>query len=390
MGSPVHSNGKNVETPVPHDTRAARRTPTVRDVATLAGVSVGVASVVLRDAVSTIRVGVETRERVRQVAEQLGYTPNAAARALRTGRTQAVGVVVRQIGHPFFGAIVEGIEAACGAAGYHLLLGDVRRDESEERAVVGLLAEGRADGLLVLGELADDQQAIAALAGHRTPTVLVARPSVERLPAVTLDFAGALRQALDHLRSLGHRAVALPLYVEGRAMPTSQLRIAVGREYATARGWPAIRTFDAEPGDAGGLREWLRAAVAGEPDPRTGHLCPPLTAVVASDRVAIRALKAAQAEGIDVPGDLSIIALDGTELTTFTTPALTTVAQPLHELGLEAGRLLVSLIEGCESGLKKRDGRATGATMTLAPDFVVRDSTGPAPGCHPDDHGNGQ
>src|SRR5438045_671937 len=101
--------------------RSPRRA-TVRDVAAAANVSVGVASVVLRDVPSTIRVGELTRARVRRAALELGYRPNAAAQALRTGRTHAIGVAVRQLRSPVFAAAIEGIEAACWEAGYHLLL----------------------------------------------------------------------------------------------------------------------------------------------------------------------------------------------------------------------------------------------------------------------------
>ncbi len=367
MNNPVHSKGSGVPPP---RRDALRHTPTVRDVAVASGVSVGVASVVLRDVESTIRVGSDTRERVRRAAEDLGYTPNAAARALRTGRTHTIGVAVRQLAHPFFGAIVEGIDAACRAAGYHLLLGDVHRDEREEQAIVGLLSHGRADGLLVVGELPGDAQAITAAAGRGAPIVLVARPSISGIPAVTLDHHLAMRVALDHLAALGHQAVALPLYVEGRAMPTSRLRISVTREYAARHGWSAPRTFDAEPTDPGSLRDWLRSAVApARPDPE--H--PPITAVVASDRVAVHVLKAAQAEGIPVPGRLSVVALDGTEITTYTNPELTTVAQPLHVLGATAADLLLRRLGPPTPQDTTID--ADAGTRMLEPAFIVRGST---------------
>ena len=347
----------------------------MRDVAAAAEVSVAVASVVLRDSVdpqSTIRVGEATRERVRRTAARLGYRPNAAAQALRTGKTHTVGVAVRQLSHPFFAAILEGIEGACRTAGYHLLLGDVRADELEEKAIVTLLAQGRADGLLVLGELPDDETAVRAALRLGTPTVLVARPALDGAPAVALDHDRAMALALDHLDGLGHRAVAVALPDAARPMPALRMRLAALQEYATAHGWPAPRTLEAGDADVTALGSMLKELLAQRP---------PVTAVLASDRLAVRVLKASQAIGVDVPRDLSLVALDGTEMTTFTTPELTAVTQPLRELGAAAVARLLAQLPRRTSGQTRRAPRdARGSeTTTLEPGFTVRASTGPAP-----------
>ena len=346
-----------------------RSGPTVRDVAAAAEVSVAVASVALREAGesrSNIRVGVATRDRVRREAERLGYTPNAAARALRTGRTNTIGVAVRQLTHPFFAAIVEGIETACRAAGYHLLLGDVRSDECEEQAIVTLLSQGRADGLLVLGELPDDVPAIAAALKLPTPTVLVARHSIGGAPAVALDHQRAIALGLDHLRGLGHRSIAVALPEEARRMPAGRTRLEETRAYAARYGWPVPRTLEVAEEDGTALGARLIALHRGDP---------PVTAILASDRVAVRVLKAAQTAALDVPGDLSILALDGTEMTRYTTPELTAVTQPLREMGRVAAEWLLDRLGALPADADRPTLNVVENTVTLEPQLVVRGST---------------
>jgi DNA-binding LacI/PurR family transcriptional regulator len=338
-------------------------------------------------------VGPRTRDRVRRAAQALGYSPNVAARALRTGRTHAIGVAVRQLRSPFFAAVIEGIDTVCRAAGYHLLLGHVHSDQREEREIISLLSHGRTDGLLVLGEVPHDEQIIRAALAGGTPTVLVARPGTAGAPGVTCDPAEGLHLALDHLASLGHRTVALPVYPAARALPPSRARLAAARAHAAARGWPVPRALDAEAVEAGQIGEWLRDALAADP---------PLTAVLASDPLAVRVLKSAQAAGIAVPEQLSIVALDDTEITRYTTPELTAVTVPLVALGRTAAELLlrelaarqvergddVGALGGPEaSGTPDgadvpSNGAATPAaagTTLLAPAFTVRGSAARAP-----------
>src|SRR6266542_354883 len=236
-----------------------RRRATVRDVAAAANVSVGVASVVLRDVSSPIRVGAHTRERVRRVAQDLGYTPNVAAQALRTGRTQAIGVAVRQLRSPVFAAVIEGIEAACREAGYHLLLAHVHRDEREEREAISMLSHGRVDGLLVVGEIPHDETAIQ-LAADGKPTVLVARSGSAGAPGVMVDLAAGVDLALDHLAARGHRQVALRSPTDPPAAPASRVRMGAAQAYAAARGWPAPLAFKIAGVAAPALGRWLRGA----------------------------------------------------------------------------------------------------------------------------------
>ncbi|HEU5316945.1 MAG TPA: LacI family DNA-binding transcriptional regulator, partial [Chloroflexota bacterium] len=311
---------------------------------------------------------------VRRTAERLGYRPNAAAQALRTGRTHTIGVAVRQLSHPFFAAILEGIEGACRAAGYHLLLGDVRSDEAEEKEIVTLLAHGRADGLLVLGELPDDEPAVRAALRLGAPTVLVARQALDHASGVALDHERAMALALEHLRELGHRSVAMALPDPARPMPAAQMRAAAVDAYAAAHEWPAPRALAVGESGVTALAGMLENLLSRPPG---------VTAVLASDGVAVRVLKAAQAAGIDVPRDLSIVALDGTPMTTLTTPELTAVTQPLREIGAVAvAQLLERLAERASDGARRpRTGHASGTT-TLEPQFTIRASTsGPRRAC---------
>jgi DNA-binding LacI/PurR family transcriptional regulator len=201
------------------------------------------------------------------------------------------------------------------------------------------------------------------------PTLLVARPGIAGAPAVTLDHATGMALALTHLGALGHQRIALPVYPEGRAMPTSRLRLETARALAAERGWPAPLELDAAVFDGEGLIQWLQQARAADP---------PLTAVVASDLVAVRVLKAAQAACIDVPAQLSVVALDGTEVTGYTTPSLTAVVQPLEQLGRTAAELLLRRLGNGDAARNGSSPEPTPPTTLLAPSFTVRASTAPA------------
>jgi DNA-binding LacI/PurR family transcriptional regulator len=326
---------------------------TVRDVARAAGVSQPTASLVLGNH-PTARVAPATRARVLAVAHELGYRPNVLARGLARGRSFALGVIVPDLGNPFFADVVSGAERVAGSAGYALLLcGAAERSAGEHLAT---LVSRQIDGVIIdaVNAAALDEAALAGV------NVVLVDETSERWPGVASDALDAGRQAAAHLLGLGHTRLAFVgpaadvhtfrmrergfvqrLREAGLSLPSAMLR----RAPATVRG-----------GD-----EAMRALLAERPRP-TAVFC-------ANDLVAIGALKRCAAAGVRVPAELSLVGCDDIEMARLVTPELTTVSVPARELGARAARLLVRQLAG-------EAPRARAALLPVR--LAARGTTGPA------------
>ncbi|WP_329266993.1 LacI family DNA-binding transcriptional regulator [Streptomyces sp. NBC_01451] len=327
--------------------------PTLADVASRAGVSTALVSIVMRGAKGA---GEATRERVLQAAREIGYRPDARARLLRSHRSHLLGV---QFGlqHPFHSDLVEGIYAAAEPAGYQIALSAVAAGRGEQRAVETLL-DDRCEALILLGPQAPAAR-LAELAG-RLPVVSVARrlrPSVPGLEVVrTADDEGA-RQAVDHLVALGHRDIA---HIDGGRAPGAADR---RRGYRTAMNRHGlgehIRVLP------GGLTEEEGAEAA-----RTLSATRPRpTAVLAfNDRCATGVLDLFLRSGVAVPGDISVVGFDDSHLARLAHIDLTTVGQDIARLaGLAVGRA-VARLEGAE---------IPAGEQVITPRLVVRGTSAP-------------
>jgi len=320
------------------------------DVAAKAGVSVATVSKVVNG-----RYGVakETVELVQGVIEELGYAGNLSASSLRMPQTNMLGILVASF-EPFSAEMIKGAASVAESSGYELLAhsgGDTHGWERRSLARLG--------GTLIAG---------AVLV---TPTVLDARTVVpvvavdphygpNRLPTIDADsFTGAER-ATEHLISLGHTRIA---FLGGRSeLDSAHLREAGFRNAMAEAGIPI---------ESGFLRETRyqpdRAAeVARELLLRDDR---PTAIFAANDVTAIRAMEVAQELGLSVPEDLSVVGFDDVPDATLAKPALTTVRQPLQEMGAEAMRMLLDLIAGVEREHHVR----------MATELVVRSSTGEPP-----------
>lgn len=318
---------------------------TIRDVAHASGVHV---STVSRTFSAPHMVNAETRTRVLAVAERLGYRPNRAARSLTTGRTNNLGLIVADLANPFFPPLIKAAQAAARARDYHLFVADTDEDPAKEQELV-LAFSKQVDGI-VLCSPRSSNRALEKLV-KTIPFVLVNR----RLRAVTtvvMDVARGARTAMEHLAGLGHRRVALVSGPSG-SWTSGEIRKAV-------TDMPGVETVVIGPNaptEEGGVTVAGQVAASGA------------TAVLAyNDLVAIGLIGGLEELGVGVPGDISVIGIDGSITGRLYRPKLTTVAMPTAD----AGRMAVDLLITSMS-----------AAAVLETHLVVRESTAPPKGSPP-------
>jgi LacI family transcriptional regulator len=324
--------------------------PTIRDVAERAGVSIATVSRVLNDRAD---VSLETRERVREVAREVGYSADPAARALASQRTRLVAVVVgdnaghRDLSLVFFGKVLAAISRRLSHSDYEALL--LQSDD------LGL--QHRFDAAILIG-VDDDDPLVADLATREIPLVGVdVRCNVGRAAFVGSDHADGVRLALAHLYALGHRRIA---HVAGATNTVAgRDRIAAFQREASRLGLvlPNDYVREADFSSASGYRE--TCALLALPEP-------PTAIVAASDLMALAALQAIRDVGLQPAHDVAIVGFDDLEAAALAHPPLTTIRQDRQELGTVAAELAIELIE---------DPNATPAATVLPVELVVRASS---------------
>jgi LacI family repressor for deo operon, udp, cdd, tsx, nupC, and nupG len=310
--------------------------PTISQVAKRAGVSTATVSRVLShpDVVAPA-----TRQRVLRAVDALGYTPNSAASNLRTLRTRKLLVTVPDISNPFFSLILQGIEDAALRAGYSVLVGDTQHDEQREEGYARMLKRREADGLIFLGHrLPKEAAAMVRAAAPACAPVVNGCEFTPKLgiPGVHIDNAKAAGEAMAHLYSLGHRRIGVvtgplvsPLSRDRLRGATSQARRAgAERSLMVVQG-----DFSIESGVAAGERLFRDKA-------------PPTAVFCFNDEMAIGVLNAARQRSLGVPRDVSIIGFDDIRFAQYTEPPLTTVGQPMREIGERLVRMILDILEG--------------------------------------------
>ena len=303
-----------------------------------------------------------TRRRVLDVVAQLGYEPNATARALSTGRTRSIGVIAPFFTRPSVIERLRGLAPMLAAAGYQLVLFDVERPD--QRAGVFRSVIGRVDGLLSIS-LAPPKADQRRLAAAGIPVVLVDQAHDE-LPTVTVDDVEGGRMATAHLLELGHRRIAFAGdTVDGVHGASASSRRCVGYQRALGDAGVPVRP------DLVRLRPHGRdaAAIASDLLELAG---PPTAIFAASDLQALAMLDALTARGVRVPEDVSVVGFDDVELARYA--GLTTVAQPLEDSGTRGAELLLAALDG--EGVPE-------LRQHLGLELVVRGTTAPPAGHEP-------
>lgn len=335
------------------------RTPTLRDVAREAGVHVSTVSRVLNGQEAEGRITAETAERIREVARRLGYRRNAVARALRTGRTLVVGMVVPDVANLYQAGITRGAGDVLTGEGYSLLLAssddDLDRADAQVSAMLGSQAEG-----LLYGVAREGDPVLRDVVDAGTPVVLFNRSAGrDDMSAVLPDDRTGARLAVSHLLELGHRTI---VHVGGPEDVSSTVnRLETFEEVMSEAGLSADRGFAARHTEEEGHRVTAQLLEAN----------PDLTAVLAAnDRLALGAIDAVRASGRSCPGDVSVVGFNDMPYSDRFAPALTTVRISQYDLGSRAASLLIDTIT---------DPGRTPETQLIPPELVVRASTAPAP-----------
>jgi LacI family transcriptional regulator, repressor for deo operon, udp, cdd, tsx, nupC, and nupG len=330
--------------------------PTIDDVARLAGVSIATVSRCLH---TPDIVAVQTRDRVLTAVRQTGYTLNTAAQSLRQRRSNAVLVVVPDIGNTFFSELLGGIEAEAAAAGLTMLIGDTGRIKAREDAYVRYLLNGRADGALLLADPQSDWFAVPTLSPQAVqPIVTISEVGPASGPlTVSIDNEAAAHAAVSHLIAQGHRRI---VHVRGPESNILTVQRVTGYRRALAEAGLAQRLELEFPGDFG--LDGGRAAF----ERFTALTDRPTALFFANDEMAMGFLATAYAAGVRVPHDVSVIGFDDIHFAKASIPALTTIRQPRAEMGAAAMRLLLQVIAG-----------EAPASVRLPYELVIRDSTAP-------------
>jgi LacI family transcriptional regulator len=334
--------------------RVAKNTaPTLRSVAERVGLTPSTISAVLNNSSASRSVPERTKERILAAARALNYRPNFFARSLRVKRTYTIGVILEEIGDAYGSLIVSGVERYLRQQNFFFLTVAHRHDKNLLNTYSTMLRERGVEGFITVDTLlsVDPSVPTVAVAGHRR---------IKHVTNIVLDHERAAQLALKHLVSLGHERIA---FMRGSALSAdSDVR------------WTTI----CEVASRLGVRIWPELVVQLEGDDPTPNLGypfakqllsrnQPFTALFAyNDISAIGSFAAFQEAGLNVPDDISIVGFDDIQSAAYVSPPLTTVRQPLQQMGEIAARTLIERIEGRMKCVPE---------IAVEPELVVRRST---------------
>lgn len=308
-------------------------TVTIYDVAREAGVSMATVSRVVNN---NPNVKPQTRKKVFEAIERLGYRPNAVARGLASKKTTTVGVVIPDISNAIFAEVARGIEDIANMYHYNIILCNADKKKEKEIRVINTLLEKQVDGLLFMGGTVTNEH-VQAFHTANVPIVLCGTTvEGDTMPAVDIDHEKAAYDAVQLLLQKGHRRIAMisgtlqdpnngfaryqgyKRALEEAGIPLNEDLVRIGN-YRYESGFDAMKYF---------------LQLADKP-----------TAVFsATDEMAIGAIHAAQDLGLHIPEDISIISVDNSRMASMVRPLLSTVAQPMYDIGAVSMRLLTKLM----------------------------------------------
>ncbi|HEX7004723.1 MAG TPA: LacI family DNA-binding transcriptional regulator [Trueperaceae bacterium] len=316
--------------------------PTIREVSRRAKVSASTVSRVLN---GTAPVAEETKKRVLDAVKELSYRPNAFARSLATNRSGGIGVSVNDLGSPYYGAMLKGIEAEVEAAGMHMLVSSGHADRLKERRSVEFLLERRPDALIVHLEATPDLELLDLMHGA-VPVVLIGRHLADVSErCVFLDNETGGERATSHLIDNGHQRIA---HIAGPlSFPDSRDRL---QGYRRALEKSGIEYDERLVVEADFLEEGGYQAV----DRLLARETPFSALFSANDQMAAGALQALREAGKAVPDDVSVMGYDDVILARYLSPGLTTIRQPLAEMGRAAARIALDVLAGNETEVNRK------------------------------------
>ncbi|MGG3905415.1 LacI family DNA-binding transcriptional regulator [Geobacillus stearothermophilus] len=326
----------------------------IKDVAKRANVSTATVSRVLRN---TGNVTEETRQRVLEAIEALNYQPNVLGRYLRRMETETALVVVPDIMNPFFSKVLRGIEAVALKHGYQVLLGDTQNDARLEEQYLNVLPQRQVDGMIFL--TARIRKELMEEMARQFPIVLACEYlEGADIPTVSIDNISSARKATEHLIRLGHCRIAHLSGPMNIILSRDRLR---GYQQALAQHELEADAALVQEGDftyESGYNLTLKLLALEKP---------PTAIFAANDEMAIGAIKAVRHRGGRVPDDVAVVGFDDIQMASIFEPSLTTIAQPMFEIGQKAMELLLALIEGTSARRRQ---------LVLPDRLVIRDSCG--------------
>jgi LacI family transcriptional regulator len=336
----------------------------MQEVAERAGVSVTTVSHVINN---TRFVSDDSRQRVLKAMEEMGYQPNALARSLRRQQTYTIGVIVPDSADPFYAEVVRGVEDVSFEQGYTITLCNSDGDIQKEGQYTNLLTEKRVDGILFFATSNESRAHVRSLQKRQVPLVVVDRqvPNMESDLVVVDNIIGG-QMATRHLLEWGHRRIGcisgpINLLLSEQRLEGFRLAMAEYNLPVDERLIKIVNAYQYQPGYQA-AQELLT-------------LENPPTAIFAfNDVLAVGVINAARELGIAVPEQLSVIGFDDLRLALYVNPALTTIGQPMYEMGEKATGMLIERIENQELAPRLQQ---------LSLKLLVRQSTGPVPNGSP-------
>ena len=303
--------------------------PTIHDVAARSGMSKSLVSLALR---GSPNVSEASRAAIVKAAAELGYRPNAAARSLAVRRSHTIGVLVLDLHNPVFAEILDGVQSEFRAQGFTTMLISGGDDPQVQQSEIDTLMQFQVEGLILISHrLAESTLRALAL---EVPTVVVTRDDIRvpRLDTVSNDDIAGAERAIDFLVSLGHSRIA---FLTGGLNPVSLRREDGYRRAMTRHG--LAQFIEVVPGGLTDTAGYAAASVA--------LATRPTALFVVNDIAALGAIAAIEEAGLRVPDDISVIGYDGIALGGLRSVNLTTIGQPLDELGRRAAQQILHRIE---------------------------------------------
>ncbi len=341
------------------DKPSNRRRPgtvSIRDVARRAGVSIATVS----RAVNRIpTVDPELAKRVWQAIDEVGYLPNTQARALVSGRSHMLGLIVSEITNPFFPELVQEFENLAVAQGYEVLIGSTNYEPARTESLIRRMLQRNVDGVAVM-TFGIEEELVQKLVEREFPLVFVdAGPNLPNIRVLKVDYGEGIRQAVQHLAALGHRRIA---FITGPL----RLRSAVARRDAFLKSMaelgltvPAEHVVEGNHTMEGGI---------GAMEQLTALRELPTAVMCSNDMTAIGALHALFRTTHNVPQEISVVGFDDIHLAQFMLPPLTTVQMSCRDLATAA-------VEALRAGIERDHPRAAQIEWQIPTRLVVRQST---------------
>jgi len=346
---------------------------TLLDVARACGFSVSTVSIVLSEAPLSQNVAASTRDQIRAMAQQLGYHPDAFARSLRRRHSQTIAVLAYDLSDPFCIPIMRGIQSKLHQTEYLPLLMDAQTKRTLFDSYLKMILERRAEGVIVIASwVFEEANLLADIEKNHVPIIIVGRDLTDqRISSVLVDNEAGGALAMRHLCELGHRRIAVVLGPE--ELFDSELRWAGVRRVAAEAGiefdphlvFQLPDLVDPISGFEGGLSFAKQMLATGLP----------FTAVLAfDDLTALGVVRGLTSAGLRVPEDCSVLGFDDVLPAVVATPAITTIRQPLKEMGLQAAEWTLKALDARENGVEEPP-----QLYKAEPKLVVRMSTSQPP-----------